>query len=594
MGEDYIDQLMASGQGTTMGDIVQMVAKPKELSPLARQLLVDWQGLGTNVGIGSAGTDRAEIGGRLLADVAEDFAQRLSKQGITDITQAKFAPGAQASWTPEGKGNVSLVATEGGKLIPIWGSSSDASKIRNVALALGSAWLAPGLSAALGGGLTGAAGAGALLGGTRAAVTGGDILKGALTGGVTGGIGQLASPYLADLGKTASQAVGGDMLGKIASGAVQGAGRSALGAAMTGDSIVDALLSGAAGGATSAGADILVKGTNATLGQYLKDVPAPVRNAVTSAATAGLFGKDIEKAAINSLVGSLMNELPSAKEVFGTTAPGVKTLDATTQKLLDIFKTPQDTGRVLGQVAGEIPSGMFDTNEGGSGDDYGDLPSWALDPYKTVTNPGAMPSDDVIEDIENLLLRYENQGFADLSSDAVDQVLEITGRRDNMDIDPWLQPFVDTERRINVTEGEPQTIEVTGKRVNPEGVIIPDWDVLSPAVDPLKSIRDIGSVTKINPDEKLEGTETKEMDLVAGLTSDKVETKKTDTKTTTPVTGTKTTTPVTPGSGLDLSALFAMMGAMANQQQPTRTATGTSLARGTPESPFGLMYKLRG
>lgn len=244
-------------------------------------------------------------------------------------------------------------------------------------------------------------------------------------------------------------------------------------------------------------------------------------------------------------------------------------------------------GLITGAASGKIPVGkLVDTtgsdiiegfnDPGGEGyidPSAGDLPSWALDPYKTVTNPGAMPSDDVIEDIENLLLRYENQGFADLPSDAVDQVLEITGRRDNMDIDPWLQPFVDTERRVNVTEGEPQTIEITGKRVNPEGVIIPDWDVLpSPSPAP-------GPAPAAPTPAPAPGAPSP----APGAPAPRA-----------PAPAPRSPAPSSAGSGLDLSALFAMMGAMANQQQPTRTATGTSLARGTPESPFGLMYKLRG
>lgn len=55
-------------------------------------------------------------------------------------------------------------------------------------LAIGSMFAAPGLAAALGGGLGGAAGAGAILGGGMSAVTGGDVLKGAALGGLGGGL----------------------------------------------------------------------------------------------------------------------------------------------------------------------------------------------------------------------------------------------------------------------------------------------------------------------------------------------------------------------------------------------------------------------
>jgi hypothetical protein len=502
----------------------QQKAQDASLEKLKTQLLAGWQGLGENVGIGSAGTDKAEIGGRPLGAVAEDFARRLQQQGITDLSQAKFAPGAQASWTAEGKGNVSLVATQDGRLVPVWGSSSDAGKARNIALTLASAWVAPGLAGALGGGLGGAAGAGALLGGTRAAVTGGDILKGALMGGVTGGVGQLASPYLADLGKAASQAVGGDTLGKIASGAVQGAGRSAIGAAMTGDSIVDALLSGAVGGATSAGTDILVKGTNSTLNEYLKDVPAPIRNAVTSAATAGLLGKDIEKAAINSLVGSLMKELPSS-------TGGRKLADVTGADATEGFFAPGGEGYYEGTIipdwdilpeARELTSGtsmdpmelnrFLEANvDGPVGREvllqdyfpeiYG---SSGADTSTTSTfTPG---SDDVYEDIESLLARYENQGFAN-------------------------QPTGDLNESVNVTGTLPKT-----------DVIIPDWDFM-----------EVPDRTPGSPTDTTPGTVLLDDDRTVATTPG--------------TTGTKTTTPTksaSPKSNLDslMKALLLM------QQRP--------------------------
>jgi len=248
----------------------------------------------------------------------------------------------------------------------------------------------------------------------------------------------------------------------------------------------------------------------------------------------------------------------------------------------------------LADVTGEDAiEGFFDPGgEGYVDPNAGNLPDWALDPYKDTTATSFTPgSDDVYEDIESLLARYENQGFTDQPSGAIDQTLEITGRRDDLNIDPWLQPFVDPERRVNVSEDQPAQIEITGKR---EGTIIPDWDILPDAITAPRSIRDVGNVTKVSPDEKLEGTEVKEPDLVTGLTPAKVDTTKTDTKTTTK-TDTKTDTkPATPGSGMDLSALFALLGAMGGQGQDRQAPAQANVARGTPESPFGLMYNLRG
>ncbi len=300
----------------------------------------------------------------------------------------------------------------------------------------------------------------ALLSGGMSALSGGNFVKGA----VAGGLGSYASPYISEFAKTAGQAVGGDALGKIVSGAVEGAGRSAVGAAATESNIVDALLSGAVGGATSAGTDILVKGTNSTLNEYLKDVPAPVRNAVTSAATAGLLGKDPDRAAINAFIGTLTKSTDSPFK------PAAKTTDATTQQLLDAFGTPQDTGRMLGQVAGDIPSGMFDTDEGVI------IPDWDVLPdAKPTFTPG---SDDVYEDIESLLARYEDKGFTDQPSGATDQSIDITGSKD---------------------------------------AIIPDWDVLPDVVTTPRSIRDIGTITKIDPGETLDIPALPVPDLSVGL-----------------------------------------------------------------------------
>ncbi|MFN5250339.1 MAG: hypothetical protein ACK5DE_04780 [Bacteroidota bacterium] len=178
---------------------------------LVNQLLANWQGLGTEVGIGSSGTENAEIGGRKLSVVADDFAQRLLDQGITDLSQAQFEPGKQAAWTAEGKGNVSLMSTQDGRLIPVWGSSSDASKARNIALTVGSMFVAPGLAGALGGGLGGFAGAGAILGGTKAAITGGDILQGAALGGLGGAAGyELGSLFGGSVPTTDAQFIAAD------------------------------------------------------------------------------------------------------------------------------------------------------------------------------------------------------------------------------------------------------------------------------------------------------------------------------------------------------------------------------------------------
>lgn len=220
--------------------------------------------------------------------------------------------------------------------------------------------------------------------------------------------------------------------------------------------------------------------------------------------------------------------------------------------------------------ASDAIEGLFEPGgEGYVDPTAGNLPSWALDPYKDDATARFTPgSDEVYEDIESLLARYENQGFADTSSGDLNQSIEVTGRRDDMSIDPWLQPFVDDQRMFTVTEGEPQTIEVTGKRpVNtPEGVIIPDWDI-NP--EPVIKAGESSSATKTG---STGGTK-------AGGTGGTKSGGSKDTKDS--------------GSGLDLGPLLGIMGALANQQQPMRTAS-PNVARIDTESPFGLMYGLRG
>ena len=422
MGEDYIDQLVSSGQGTTMDDIVRMTTdqKPKELSPLAKQLLANWQGLGENVGIGSAGTERAEIGGRPLAEVAEDFARRLSQQGVTDISQAKFAPGAQAAWTPEGHGNVSLVATKDGRLVPVWGSSSDASKARQVALAIGASMLAPGLASALGGGVGGAMGSGAMLGAGRAAISGGDILEGALTGGLTGGAGYGVStfvdPFAADIGKSVGE-VAGKTVGEAAKGVISGAARSGVGAAFTGGDIGDALLSGALGG-----------GINTATADVLSGLPKDIRGPVAAAVSAGMLGKDPTQAAIMSYAGSLLKQMPS----------------------------PFKRGFAEGEDAQVIPGFFAPGGEGYMEPEAGELPSWMLDPYKT--EPEFLPASEVIRERQSLEDRFpppeDTLNLEDFlpgtgRSTTTDQTIDIIGKREK-DIPDWdvLPNLVTTPRSI--------------------------------------------------------------------------------------------------------------------------------------------------
>lgn len=136
--ENAEPQAWIEDQGTD--DLSWWGSKPRDevtVQRIAAQLLRMWVGLGESVGIGSAGTDRAEIGGRLLPEVARDFAVRLmDSQGVEDLSRWAWVPGTVVAWTPEGHGNVSLVAAQQNRLVPVWASSSDAGKIRGLAIGL--------------------------------------------------------------------------------------------------------------------------------------------------------------------------------------------------------------------------------------------------------------------------------------------------------------------------------------------------------------------------------------------------------------------------------------------------------------------------
>lgn len=142
------------------------------------------------------------------------------------------------------------------------------------------------------------------LGGASSSARGGSFGegfgRGALTGAITGGV----SPYISQFGDTINTTVGGD-LGRAASGAFTGAARSGIGALTSGTSVGDALLSGGIGGGVTSG-------MNALGGDYLSSLPPSVRNAVTSAISAGVLGRDPSQAAVNQFIGSL--SLPSGTQ----------------------------------------------------------------------------------------------------------------------------------------------------------------------------------------------------------------------------------------------------------------------------------------
>lgn len=176
----------------------------------------------------------------------------------------------------------------------------------------------PGVGQALGAAL-GATGLGAtalgnaLIGGTMAELGGGDFLKGAVTSGVMPVVSQYAG--LGNLGTTVSDAFGGGPAGDIIGRAVTGAGSSALGAAIGGGDVVDALLAGGLGGAAGGVSSEL-------MGQV--DLPIPLERALESAITSGLLGQDVDAMIMNALRGGMQGvraEQPQAPGATPTSAP---------------------------------------------------------------------------------------------------------------------------------------------------------------------------------------------------------------------------------------------------------------------------------
>jgi len=174
--------------------------------------------------------------------------------------------------------------------------------------------------------------------------------------------------------------------------------------------------------------------------------------------------------------------------------------------------------------------GFFD--EGGEGyvdPNAGNLPDWALDPYKTETKPGEYYAglDKIIDEWDEADIipdTYDPAPKTSISPQEMARFLEA-----NID-DPGT---IETLMQEYFPELYRQTIDVTGtKETTP------------------RSIRDIGTVTKVSPDEKLEGTEIKEPDLTTGLPPAKVDATKPGTKTTTkPATQTQTTQTMPTGGG---------------------------------------------
>jgi hypothetical protein len=222
------------------------------------------------------------------------------------------------------------------------------------------------------------------------------------------------------------------------------------------------------------------------------------------------------------------------------------------------------------ETPGEIQEGFFDV--GGPGymePDAGDLPDWALDPYGTsrsIRDVGDVTQIDPLKELafdagmtpEGFYLEEidTTPDWAKIASETIQPRATAAESNDLQSYDiinnlpdqmfyelPEALSMQDLYQPPGILES-PSTIEITGRR---EGAIIPDAVTTSP------SIRDVGPVTTISPGEKLEGTEIKEPDLAAGLTTVTGGTTKTGT--------TKTTTDQKKNE-IDWAKLFALLGSM--------------------------------
>lgn len=233
--------------------------------------------------------------------------------------------------------------------------------------------------------------------------------------------------------------------------------------------------------------------------------------------------------------------------------------------------------------------GFFDPGgEGYAEPEASGLPAWALDPYKDDTPTFRPPSEEDYEELESILLRYPEQQLPQvepkttMSPNDMAKFLEA-----NID-DPGT---IDTLMQDYFPELYAQRIETTAKRQPTPEVIIPDWDILPDVITTPRSIRDVGNVTKVSPDEPLEGTTITEPDLSVGLP---------------PAVTAPAPKPATPGKAPtpspapkaeskdpNMAWLAALVG-MLGQQQPTQAPAPQQVARIDAESPFGLMYGMRG
>lgn len=360
---------------------------------------------------------------------------------------------------------------------------------------------------------------------------------------------------LAQLGLMAASMGGfGPLASTLAKGvsAIQSKNPLALLSAATGMPGVDKILPAM----PSAVSDVLkYAGQAKDVSQALKGDPGAIFRTIVGGAKSGALPK-----------GFTGGDLSGADAIEGFFARGGEGYDPAQEDVSSILARYPETGSVV-DVAGTAD----DWYQEGAVPTYSGIPEWddALDiALQTGKVPGETDQTVTTTGAKTTMPPQEMSRFLEANID------------DPGTIDTLMQDYFPDLYR--------QTIDVTGT-LPKKDVIIPDWDVLPPAVEPPKSIRDIGTVTKISPDEPLEGTTITEPDLTGGLP---------------PAVASPAPKPAAPGKAPtpspapkaadeNMAWLAALLGAM-GQQQPTQAPSPYQTARIDAESPFGLMYGMRG
>lgn len=299
--------------------------------------------------------------------------------------------------------------------------------------------------------------------------------------------------------------------------------------------------------------------------------------ALLSAVT-GLPGADKILPAMPSAVSDVLKYAGQAKDVS-------QALKGDPSAIFRTIIGADKAGALPKGITGDIDLSGNDATEGffapgGEGyvePDAGSLPDWALDPYKDETKPG-----DYYAGLDRVINEWDE---ADIIPDTYDTTPKTSMPPQEMA--RFLEANIDDPGTIDTLMQEyfpelyRQTITTTGT-LPKKDVIIPDWDIME------EPDRTPGSPTDTTPqppkpdDDRTVAT-TPAVVSPAPKPADQGKA---------PTSGpTPSPAPKAEDKKTDLSALFALLGAMGGQQ-PTQAPAPYQTARIDAESPFGLMYGL--